>query len=148
MEVVPNKNNTREAAKAAFFISTENPFNPDKAEIQLFSIIKMKHKGFTLVELMIAVVILAILAAIALPAYNDYVEEARLTSAKSSALSIKPYLEEHFLETGSHFNSSSDTYNGETVDFTWSTESHSSGYKITISAEKDYSFSRDMKLLN
>ena len=108
----------------------------------------MNNKGFTLVELMIAVVIIAILASIALPAYNDYVEEARLTSAKSSALSIKPYLEEHYLETGSYFDSSSDTYNGENVDFTWSASPHTSGYKITITAEKDYSFSRDMELLN
>ena len=97
---------------------------------------------------MIAVTIIAILASIALPIYNNYVEEARLTSAKSSALSIKPYLEEHYLETGSYFDSSSDTYNGETVDFTWSASAHTSGYKITITAEKDYSFSRDMELLN
>ena len=108
----------------------------------------MKTKGFALVELMIAVAIIAILASIAFPAYNEYVEEARLTSAKSSALSIKPYLEEHYLETGSYFDSSSDTYNGEAVDFTWSASPHTSGYKITITAEKDYSFSRDMELLN
>ena len=65
----------------------------------------MKKTDFTLVELLIAVAIINILAAIAIPAYNDYVEEARLTSAKSSALSIKPYLEEHYLETGSYFDS-------------------------------------------
>jgi len=77
----------------------------------------MKKTDFTLVELLIAVAIINILAAIAIPAYNDYVEEARLTSAKSSALSIKPYLEEHYLETGSYFDSSTDTYTGESVDF-------------------------------
>jgi type IV pilus assembly protein PilE len=108
----------------------------------------MKKSGFTLVELLIALAIISILAVIAIPAYNDYVEEARLTSAKSSALSIKPYLEEYHLETGSYFDSSTDTYNGENVDFTWSASPHTSGYKITITAEKDYSFSRDMELLN
>ena len=131
-----------------FFMPTENRTNPDKAEIQSLRFAYMKKTGFTLVELLIALAILSILAAIAIPGYNDYVEEARLTSAKSSALSIKPYLEEHYSETGSYFDSSTDTYTGEAVDFTWAASPHTSGYKITITAEKDYSFSRDMELLN
>ncbi|HET7775925.1 MAG TPA: pilin, partial [Azospira sp.] len=44
--------------------------------------------GFTLIELMISVVIISILAAIALPAYQDYVTRSRLSEA-TSALSAK-----------------------------------------------------------
>lgn len=43
-----------------------------------------KQSGFTLVELMIAVIVVAILTAVALPAYRSHVTSSRLTEAFSS----------------------------------------------------------------
>jgi type IV pilus assembly protein PilA len=60
----------------------------------------MRQKGFTLIELMIVVAIIGVLAAIAIPAYQDYIIRARVTEGLSIASSAKTTVSENAM-TGS-----------------------------------------------
>jgi type IV pilus assembly protein PilA len=56
---------------------------------------KTMQKGFTLIELMIVVAIIGILAAIAIPAYQDYTIRAKVTEGLSLADSVKNIVAEN-----------------------------------------------------
>src|SRR2546425_8114960 len=69
-----------------------------------FSIIEPQKKGvpmqrptgFTLIELMVAVAIVAILAAVALPNYTDYVRRGKIQEATSALLAMRVKTEQYF----------------------------------------------------
>ena len=56
---------------------------------------KQMQKGFTLIELMIVVAIIGILAAVAIPAYQDYTVRARVTEGLSLASAAKVLVSEN-----------------------------------------------------
>ena len=58
--------------------------------------------GFTLIEVMITVAVIAILAAVALPNYIEYVTRSKLVEAKSNLSDMRTRLEQYFLDNRSY----------------------------------------------
>ncbi len=58
--------------------------------------IQKKQQGFTLIELMIVIAIVGILAAIALPAYQDYTVRAKMSEALANLAEAKTSIAEYY----------------------------------------------------
>ena len=87
--------------------------------------------GFTLIELMITIAIIAVIAGIAIPSYNGYITTAKMAEADNNLAAIRLAQEEFFLENNNYFQ-------GKTVDSTlsaasgglWSASKGSDGYNF------------------
>lgn len=66
------------------------------------------HKGFTIVELLIVIVVIGILASISIVSYNGITQRANNTASESAANSVARKVQIYAVETGSYPYSTSD----------------------------------------
>jgi len=95
---------------------------------------KRVQQGFTLVELMIVVAIVAILSAVAVPSYTDYVTRGRLTEAFSSLGGAQTAAEQFWSNNRSYagFDSTVPSFPKDTSNFTYAiSNATASAYTLT-----------------
>jgi len=76
--------------------------------------LKKVQKGFTLIELMIVIAIIGILAAIAIPAYQNYTIRSEITEGISLADGWKTTISEYYAQNGAFPGTSSTLTSGAT----------------------------------
>lgn len=98
-------------------------------------------QGFTLIELMMVVVIVGILAAIALPAYNDYITRGKLPDATNTLADTRIRLEQYFQDNRTYLDVGAITFTcpGASKYFTFACARTATTYTLTATGKNDLS---------
>ena len=92
-----------------------------------------RKAGFTLIEILIAVVLIAILAAIAYPSYRDYIVRSSRGAAQSELLELSSVQEKIYLNSNAYSNDVAGAYTGNATGGLGKTGGSSTDGKYTLS---------------
>ncbi len=77
--------------------------------VKLSKLARQRQLGFSLIELMIVVAVIAIISAVALPLYRNYVETSRRGVLVNNISTMEIFQEDRMLRTGSYLLSAANT---------------------------------------
>ncbi len=96
-----------------------------------------RSKGFSLVELMVVVVIVGILAAVAMPSYNNYLVRGSRAAAQTELLEIASLQEKIYLNSNAYTPNVATAYNGNAAGGLGRTGGTTPDGKYTLSLTTD-----------
>jgi prepilin-type N-terminal cleavage/methylation domain-containing protein len=98
---------------------------------------RLAAKGFSLVEMMIVIAILALLSAIAIPLYNSYIFEGHVTAMRTTLSGLRTIMEDYRLENGSYGTAGTQYVGLANIDaeYGWQPSGDSSAYSYTVSVQ-------------
>ena len=88
--------------------------------------------GYSLIELMIVVAIIAIISSIAIPAYNGYIRESKYSAALASIDTMKVFLEDYRLENSGYVSQATMTEAQILTNYGWSPRDNDSPFTFSI----------------
>lgn len=86
--------------------------------------------GFTLIELMITIAIIAVIAGIAIPSYNGYITTAKMAEAENNLAAIRLAQEEFYLENNRYFTGANAAAINTDSGGLWTVSKGSDGYNF------------------
>jgi len=89
------------------------------------------NKGFTLIELMVAVAIVAILTSVALPAYNDYIRRGKVQEATTTLAANRVRLEQFFQDNRTYAGATLSTTDTKYFTYAFTAGPDATTYTIT-----------------
>lgn len=99
--------------------------------------IRYQQKGFTLIELMVTFVIIAILATIAIPAYSEYVRQGKVAEATSTLADLRIRTEQYFQDNRTYVNAPCTPVAGTTKYFDFVCNADATTFTITATGKTD-----------
>ena len=94
--------------------------------------IKARSRGFTLIEVLVVVVVIALLAAIAYPSYRDHIRKSSRVAAQQELLELSAMQEKIYLNSNAFTSKLTNAYDGTTAGGLGKTSGKSTDGRYTL----------------